>query len=232
MTRSPRKNSRALVMLSGGLDSAVALYWVLRRGYDVETITFDYHNRSRKERDAALSFSAIGKNCYTIDVRFLKEIASLKNKIRNKKLLKAPEGYIPSRNIIFYGIASTFAEVIGARYIVGGHNRDDVRSFRDASELFFAQFNKTTSLGLFTGGRTGRVIQPLAKLSKSQVVLLGSKLGVPFEKTWSCYRSGLEPCEVCPSCRLRSKAFEEAGIFDPLTAGRDPVSDNHKTGLP
>ncbi len=211
------KSPSALVMLSGGLDSAVALYWAMGKKYKVDTITFDYFLRSKRERAAALRLASLQKrNQHRIDVNFLKEIENVKAKGKNPDLRGAPSGYISSRNVIFYGIATSIAELIGSRYIIGGHNKDDVSTFPDASSEFFNQFNKTTAVGLYTGSETGRVILPFSKLSKKQVVLLGDRLGVPFNLTWSCYRSGRMPCGKCHSCYIRASAFKEAGLLDPL----------------
>ena len=217
MSGRTSKTPSALVMLSGGLDSAVALYWALNKKYRVDTITFDYFLRSQRERAAALRLASLNKrNQHLIDVNFLKEIEDVKAEGKNPKLRGAPSGYISSRNVIFYGIATSFAELIGSKYIVGGHNKEDVSSFPDSSSEFFNRFNKTTAVGLYTGSETGRVILPLSKLTKTEVVLLGDKLGVPFNLTWSCFMSGRKPCSVCLSCSLRASAFKEAGMLDPL----------------
>ena len=211
----PRKHYRALVMLSGGLDSAVALYWALEKGYSIETITFDYFLRSAREKESAERLSkTAGCPMHNFDLGFLKEIEDTEN--RNPELKDAPSAYIPSRNLIFYGIASSIAEYLDAKYLVGGHNRDDVESFPDASPEFFEEFNNITTLGLRTGSRTGRVVLPLAQMSKAQVLVAGKRLKVPFEDTWSCYKSGEKPCGKCPACALRASAFNLAGLEDPL----------------
>ncbi len=215
------ERTSALITFSGGLDSAIALYWALDKKYLVEAVTFDYFHRSPRERDAAFRLAKLTRtHQYHVDVNFLREIEDLKMKGKNPNLLGAPGAYISSRNMIFYGIATSIAEIAGARYIVGGHNKDDTNSFRDSSREFFDQFNKTSAIGLHTGSKTGRVILPLSKMSKAQVVLLGDKLGVPFDLTWSCYGSGRHPCGKCHSCLLRASAFKEAGILDPLVRER------------
>jgi 7-cyano-7-deazaguanine synthase len=213
-----RRNKSALVMLSGGLDSTVALYWTLKvRRYFVLALTFNYFSRSKKEMEATKRISKlVGCKRIELDLQFLREIDDLKKQNANLHLEKAPSAYIPSRNVVFYGIATSLAEVHDCQYIVAGHNKDDVLSFPDSSLTFFRQFNKTTSIGLFSGGRTGRVILPLAKLSKAGAIRLGAKLGVPFEETWSCYFDRSVPCGKCPACKLRWKAFHEARIEDPL----------------
>lgn len=215
MKRRIRKG--AIVLLSGGLDSAVALYWARARGYQVETLAMNYFLRGIRESEAARRLAQLNRVEHReIRLDFLKEVEDL-SLGRNPSLRLAESSYIPSRNVIFYGIASSIAEVRGARFIVGGHNRDDVEKFPDSSLEFFRLFNSATKVGLVSGAKTGRVILPLAKLSKAKVVKLGSKLGVPFELTWSCYRSSERPCGKCHSCLLRKNAFLEAGISDPLS---------------
>ena len=213
------KRIRSIVLLSGGLDSAVALFWALKKGHYVEALTFDYFLRSRKEILACKKISKlVGVKSTVVTLGFLKEIEDSKKEAVNPLLANAPSAYIPSRNIIFYGIASSFAEIIDAKYIVGGHNKNDVESFPDSSPKFFERFNATASLGKISKDRTGHVTLPFSRLEKSEVVKLGSKLNVPFEMTWSCYASDKAPCGKCHSCILRSRAFREAGLIDPLTA--------------
>lgn len=209
------KNVLAIVLLSGGLDSAVALYWAKAQGWKIQGLTFSYYLRSRREVQAADKIARLNDlENRKIRLDFLKELED--SKINNPFLKGTDSAYISSRNIIFYGIASSFAELSNAKYIVAGHNRDDVRNFPDSSIAFFDSFNATTKIGLISGARTGRVILPLGRLSKKQVVTLGAKLGVPFQLTWSCYRSSQRPCGVCHSCELRASAFRDAGIKDPL----------------
>lgn len=206
------------MLLSGGLDSAVALYWALNRGYSVQTLTFNYFLRSTKEIENCKKIARhAGVKNTLVNLDFLKEIEDMKEMNRNPLLLKAPSAYIPARNVIFYGIANSIAEVLDAKYVIGGHNKNDASSFPDSSQRFFDLFNKTSSLGKISKSRTGKVILPLAKLDKSEVVKLGKRLRVPFELTWSCYKSGSRPCGKCPACLLRAVAFSSAGILDPLT---------------
>ncbi len=208
---------RAIVLLSGGIDSAVALYWTIRKGYLAHALTFDYFQRSNKEIRAAKNIAG-SANCEQTVFRlgFIKEVDDLKRIIRNKKLFEAPSAYIPARNVIFYGIAAYLAELSDCEVIVGGHNGDDAKLFRDSSPHFFDQFNKTVEIGLFTGSRTGRTILPLSGLTKTDVIRLGSEMNVPFELTWSCQTSRNHPCGKCRSCKVRASSFKEVGIIDPL----------------
>jgi 7-cyano-7-deazaguanine synthase len=208
-----------VVLLSGGLDSAVALYWALKKNFSVRTLSFDYYRRTRKEREAAKLISEFA-NCpnQLVGLDFLREIEDSKKDLRNEALTVAQSAYIPCRNLIFYGIAASFAEIFDAKYIVGGHNKNDVDSFPDSSPQFFKLFNKTASVGRITRGRTGKVVLPLSGLDKAQVIKLGTRLGVPFDLTWSCYESNEIPCGKCLSCRLRAQAFQNAGLEDLLIA--------------
>ncbi len=211
---------RAIVLLSGGLDSAVALNWTLRKNYNVLVLTLDFFGRSKKEIESVAALARKAK-CprFTFHLDFLKEIEDNQGILRNPLLKSAPAAYIPCRNIIFYGIASYLAEVTDSALIVGGHNKNDVESFRDASWRFFKQLNLATRIALLSGDRTGRIILPLARMSKTQVIRLGYKLKVPFELTWSCQKSNKKPCRKCSSCILRERSFRMAGLNDPLISG-------------
>jgi len=206
-----------MVLLSGGLDSTVALYWSLSRGYDVETLTFDYFKRSRREIQTCAEISRIS-SCPNrkIDLGFLKEIDDSRQETKNPGLAGTESAYIPCRNLIFYGIAASFAEIGNMRYIVGGHNKNDTTNFPDSSKNFFRLFNETATAGRITKSRTGKVILPFGNMEKFEVLKLGAKLNVPYELTWSCYKSGRKPCQECLSCRLRAESFLKADIIDPL----------------
>ena len=214
------KKDGCIVLLSGGLDSAVALYWAINEGYQVDTLTFDYFRRTKRE---ALACKEIAKfaGCPNrrVELGFLKEIDDSKQEMKNEALSSVESAYIPSRNLIFYGIAASFAEVGNSRFIVGGHNKNDAETFPDSSPAFFKKFNDAASTGRITGTKTGRVVLPFSKLEKWQVLRLGAGLEVPFELTWSCYKSGKKPCRGCLSCKLRAKSFQKAGLRDPLLQG-------------
>ena len=183
----------------------------------METITFDYFLRSVREIESCKKVARHARVKNTkINLDFLKEVEDLRKETLNPLLRKAPSAYISSRNLIFYAIASSFAEITDAKYIVGGHNRDDVRYFPDSSAKFFRLFNRTAAFGKLSKGLTGKVILPLSNLGKVDVVKLGNQLGVPFELTWTCYHSGRSPCRKCPACILRLSAFHKAGVIDPL----------------
>ncbi len=121
------------------------------------------------------------------------------------------------RNSVFYSLAASYAEEVGADYIIGGHNREDTEVFPDTTPAFFRTFQKA----IWEGSRRLRerrttILRPLQFKSKSEVVSLGASLGVPLEHTWSCHREGRRHCWECEGCRKRLKAFSAAGIADPL----------------
>jgi 7-cyano-7-deazaguanine synthase len=130
-----------------------------------------------------------------------------------------PPTYIPMKNLVYYGLAASYAEETGAGCIVGGHNKEDMRVFDDTSELFFAQLQRALWSGSsrLRGNQT-RIVRPLRKLTKAEVVLRAASLGVPLQLTWSCHRDGSRHCWECEGCEARAKAFIDAGLKDPLTS--------------
>ncbi|MEM4311103.1 MAG: 7-cyano-7-deazaguanine synthase QueC [Nitrososphaerales archaeon] len=208
---------RALVLLSGGIDSATCLWWAKDQGWEIYTLSFNYYRRAEKEIEASkkLAQRAEAKEHMVIDLPFLKEVFDLK--VKGKEWDGIPSIYIPSRNLIFYSIALYFAEIYKFNYIVGGHNFDDRNFFPDAKAEYIELLNRLISLGLWTyKKRKIKIIAPLSKLNKIEVIKLGSKLRVPFELTWSCHRDLDCPCNECDGCKSREEAFRLAGIEDPL----------------
>lgn len=211
---------KALVLLSGGIDSGVALFWSLQQGHEVLPLTFDYHLRPERELEAleALLARARGQGrvapLQRIALPFLREVEDMQP--RPAHLRGAPEGYIPARNLVFYSIAASLAESQGAQRIVGGHNGTDPELFPDSSPPFFADFNALLGRGAWSHGRAPfEVVLPITGKSKAEVLRLGFDLGVPFEVTWSCYADGKAHCGVCGSCQERREAFVEVGRQDP-----------------
>jgi 7-cyano-7-deazaguanine synthase len=208
---------KAIVLLSGGLDSATTLYYALAKGYDVRALVFDYGQRHRKEILAAravaraasvpvevVKISMPWKGSALLDAKMRVPVGGVKKGI-------IPVTYVPGRNIIFLSFAASFAEAVGARVIFIGANALDYSGYPDCRPGFFRAFKKTLDVGLKAGveHRGVRIETPLLKLSKAGIIRLGLKLGVPYEKTWSCYQGGAKPCGVCDSCRLREKGFKE-----------------------
>lgn len=212
---------RAIILLSGGIDSAVTLWWAKSRGWDLRPLTFDYFGRPTKENDAARALTErIGvRPIRHVDLPFLKEVDDLrKDGIDNRILLDSPEGYIPGRNLIFYGLAGYYAELDGVRYIVGGHNGIDPESFPDASPKFFNFLNSVFHLSLWSYDKSPvQILVPLSGKSKEEVVRMGLEMKVPFDLTWSCYWDRAVHCGTCVSCQERRAAFDAVGIPDPVS---------------
>jgi 7-cyano-7-deazaguanine synthase len=207
---------KALVLLSGGLDSAVSLYWAQAEGWDLATIEFEYHLRPARERKSCSDLRRrTGVETHvSVPIPFIREGVDLPPEaIRNPFLLGAPEGYVPSRNLIFYSLCAYHAEILGARYIVGGHNRTDPESFPDAGRGFFERLNALLGLSVWSYASSPvEIVLPLLEMDKIGVLRLGQELGVPFDLTWSCYTDQDQPCGTCESCLERERAFAQLTI--------------------
>jgi 7-cyano-7-deazaguanine synthase len=204
------------VLLSGGIDSATALY-LTKKKLKVRALTIEYNGIARSELTAA---GAIASRADVLEHRIvrlpdLKESAEIPG-FRPQGL---PPTYIPLRNSIFYAFAASYAEETGAASIVGGHNRDDTRVFVDVSPEFFRSLQRA----FWSGSRVIRknrlqISRPLKHLGKPAVIRLAASLGVPLELTWSCHRDSETHCWKCDGCLSRVRCFQEAGIDDPLAA--------------
>jgi 7-cyano-7-deazaguanine synthase len=217
--------NKAVVLLSGGLDSATTLYYAKKKGYRVHALLFDYGQRHKKELLCGVKIAKAARCPYQIVKIGLpwkgSALLDKKMKVPRGRRLDAtdiPPTYVPARNIIFLSFAASFAEAIGARKIFIGANAVDYSGYPDCRPDFFAAYAKVLEKGLKTGveGHKISVETPLIRLTKAQIVRLGVKLKVPHDLTWSCY-SGLRwLCGQCDSCRLRAKGFREAGVKDPV----------------
>ena len=214
---------KAVCILSGGMDSAVAAYIAKKEDYEIVAVHFNYGQRTEKRelqafRDIAASLDA---KTYEIDLPFFKQIGA--SALTDESLAVPTEGikpgipitYVPFRNGIFLSIAAAIAEKEGAEAIYIGVVEEDSSGYPDCRESFIEAMQRAINLG--TKDATDLTIQtPLIHLKKEDIVALGAKLGVPLELTWSCYRFEDEACGVCDSCRLRLKGFEKAGIEDKI----------------
>jgi len=212
-----KSSKQAVVLLSGGLDSATVLYLAKARGYLCRCLIFDYGQLHKKEVQQAIKIAKAAGCAYKIlKIDFpWKGSALLDRKIKVPQKISRgiPATYVPSRNIIFLSFAASFAETIGAEAIFIGAHAQDYSGYPDCRPEFFAAFSKMVKVGTYGGFS---IQAPLLRKNKSQIILAGRKLGVPFELTWSCYRGTKTPCVKCDSCYYRSKGFKEAGLVDPL----------------
>ncbi len=221
------KKKRAVVLLSGGLDSATTLYWALDRGYEAFCLIFDYDQRHKREIEQAKKISRKANCKYKVVKIELpwKGSSLLDRKVPipedrgfSEMVKGIPSTYVPARNTIFLSMALSFAEAIGAEEIFIGAHQFDSSGYPDCRPEFYKAFGEVIKMGTKAGQgkRDISIKTPLINRTKTQIVKIGSRLNVPFELTWSCYRGGKYPCGRCDSCRLRAKGFKEAGIEDPL----------------
>lgn len=215
------EKSKAVILLSGGLDSTTTLYYAKSRGYQAYALIFDYGQRHQREIKSAVAVTKKAKIPYQIiKISFpWKGSSLLDNKLSipiQGKFKGIPSTYVPARNIIFLSFALSYAETIGAKAIFIGANAIDFSGYPDCRPNFYKAFQKVVEVG--TKAEKIKIVTPLINMSKTQIIRLGLKLGAPLEMTWSCYRGGAKPCGVCDSCRLRRRGFSQLGIHDIITA--------------
>lgn len=215
----PNSKGRAVVLLSGGMDSAVALWWALKKKWSCRALSFDYGQRHKRELKYARALArAAGVPWNLVRFKLSWSGSSLTNSgapLPRRRLGKIPASipstYVPGRNTLFLSFALSLADQIKAQAIVIGANAIDYSGYPDCREPYLKAFEKVARLGtrLGTEGRQKiSICAPLVRMSKSEIVNLGRKLGVPLEKTWSCYKGGARPCGRCDSCLLREKGFD------------------------
>ena len=218
-----KSSRRAVVLLSGGLDSATTLYYARARGYRTFCLIFDYGQRHRREIQHAARIARRVKNEFQLAKIALpwggsaltdRRIAlPQRREIRTQQI---PATYVPARNIIFLSFAASYAEAVGASSIFIGANAIDYSGYPDCRPKFYQAFQQSLNRGLKAGveGRRIKIFTPLIRKTKAQIIRMGKALGVPYELTWSCYAGGRRPCGTCDSCVLRAKGFQEAGFTD------------------
>lgn len=226
---SPR---RAVILLSGGLDSATAAAMAKADGLELFTLTLSYGQRHRRELESARAVSR------ALGAREHLELHVPLDRVAESALTRAtaplpldrsiaeigtgiPPTYVPARNTVFLSFALAWAESLGAESVWIGANVLDYSGYPDCRPEFFEAVERVAALGTKRGveGKPIRVVAPLLRLSKAEIIRKGTEFGAPFAHTWSCYEGGERPCGRCDSCLLRAKGFQEAGIADPLLAG-------------
>jgi 7-cyano-7-deazaguanine synthase len=220
---------RAVVLLSGGLDSYTAAALVQRDGYELFALTVRYGQIHAREVDSARAVArALGVSRQVeLDV----DLAAFGGSAlvgdgdvpKDRALDQSgaiPATYVPARNTVFLSLALAWAEVVAAEAIVIGVNALDYSGYPDCRPEFLEAFERVASLGTRAGveGRRITILAPLLHLSKAEIVRRGLELGLDYGLTHSCYDPGPSgmPCGRCDSCRLRARGFEEAGARDPL----------------
>lgn len=215
---------KAVVLLSGGLDSATLLYVALAKGLEAHCLIFDYGQRHKKEIQKAATIAKRAKCHYHIVKIAMpwkgSSLLDKRVKLPVHKVIKSnviPSTYVPARNIIFLSFAVSLAEAIGAKAVFIGANAIDYSGYPDCRPAFFDAYAKVIRKGMKSGveGSVIKIVVPFVKMTKADIIRVGQKLNVPYALTWSCYKGGKRPCGVCDSCRLRQKGFDAAGFADP-----------------
>ena len=218
---------KAIVLLSGGLDSTVCMAVARDQGFEPLPISFNYQQRHAREVECARQVA----DFYKVNRHLVVDtnMAAIGGSALTDASLVVPSGdvarhdipvtYVPARNLIFLSYALGYAEVTGADHIFIGVNALDYSGYPDCRPEFiqlFQQLADYSTKASVADGRKIKIETPLIQLSKKQIVELGVKLAAPLELTTSCYRGGEVACGTCDSCLLRLKGFAEAGLTDPI----------------
>jgi len=224
----------AVVLLSGGLDSATVLYQAKTQGYECYALSFDYQQRHRRElesaRAIAQSVGVVEHQIIQFDLRQwggsaltdlsigLPSVSAVSHEV-GEITQNIPITYVPARNTIFLSFALAYAETLGAAQVYIGVNALDYSGYPDCRPDYIQAMQEVFRLGTKQGreGQEITIVAPLINLKKTEIIELGNKLGVPWEQTWSCYAGEDIACGVCDACHLRLTAFAELGLIDPLT---------------
>ncbi|HQD88378.1 MAG TPA: 7-cyano-7-deazaguanine synthase QueC [Methanomassiliicoccaceae archaeon] len=220
---------KAVVLLSGGLDSTTTLAYAISQGYEVVALSVQYGQRHSRELDSAKAVARhYGIERHVIldlDLSYLRTSALTSSDVE-VPVRESVEGigdeipvtYVPARNILMLSLAAGLCETEGGEAIFIGANAVDFSGYPDCRPGFFRAFEEVLRVGTKAGveGRPIRVETPILHMSKADIIRLAKKLDAPLELTWSCYNGGERACGHCESCLLRLKGFEEAGERDPV----------------
>lgn len=220
-----QNEKRAVVLLSGGLDSATALAIAADQGYSCHVLSFDYGQRSQTELNAARAVAArVGVSEHRVLRLHLEDfggsaLTDTDIDVPEDQAEGIPVTYVPARNTVFLSLALGWAEVLDADAIFIGVNAVDYSGYPDCRPEFIDAFERMANLATRRGveGNPVRIEAPLMYMTKADIIRRGIELGVDYSLTLSCYQADSEgrACGRCDSCRLRAKGFEEAGVADP-----------------
>jgi 7-cyano-7-deazaguanine synthase len=225
------RGKKAVILLSGGVDSSTALAIAKSEGYELHALSFRYGQRHEREIEAAKKvLSSLGANEHLILEFNLRAIggSALTDEIDVPKSRSAdeisrgiPVTYVPARNTIFLSFGLALAEKIGAEDIFFGANQLDYSGYPDCREEYIRAFEKMANLATKAGveGKAKiKIHTPLIQLTKAEIIKKGLELGLDYSLTWSCYDPTANgfACGLCDSCQLRLKGFKEAGVEDPV----------------
>lgn len=208
---------KCIVVLSGGPDSTVVAYWATNKGYEVYGLTFKYGQISMTEVEhASMIAEKLAIPIKIIDLSSLKEVFTgvtslVDNNIPMTSNFSQPI-IVPFRNAIFLSVAVAYAVSINSKNIFYGAQESDAQFYPDCRKEFYESFEQTARLGT---DKEILIEAPFSNVPKSEIIKLGTKLGVPFHLTWSCYLNLPQHCGKCESCINRKNAFKQSGITDP-----------------
>jgi 7-cyano-7-deazaguanine synthase len=222
-------HKKAVVLLSGGLDSSTALAIAHQQGFELHALSFDYGQRHQREVDAAAAvarhYGVQYQKTITVDLRAFGGSALTADfdiphsRSLEKMSQEIPITYVPARNTIFLSFALAYAEVTDADDIFLGINAIDYSGYPDCRPEYLEAYERMANLATKATTQDGRVFHihaPLLRMNKAEIIHKGIELGVPYELTWSCYEGGELACGTCDSCLLRLNGFAEAGLQDPI----------------
>lgn len=229
---------KAVLILSGGVDSTTLLYKLLDDEYEVHALTFDYSQRHKKEIDCARKIAAmLGVHHIIVDLGSLADLLGDSALLSRKEVPSchyteeaARQTIVPNRNMIMLSVAAGYAEAHQIPEIYYAAHRNDSTIYPDCRSEFVEALKP--AIRLATAWNPVELRAPFVNLTKAEIVKLGLQLKVPYALTWSCYRGDEMPCRACPTCIEREEAFSLNGAKDPLIGGRGELAEQSHSKKP